>query len=937
MTDSEQFHEARKHFHALVDLAPAERAQALAQLQESQPEFARQLYELFTHFDAADLQAPALNDAPFQANTAPKSIGPFEIIGLLGQGGMGEVYEARRTGVDFDQHVAIKVVRTPLLSRIPAQRFQRERAILARLMHPNIAHLIEGGVEPDQGASWFAMELIHGKSITDWADSGELSIERRIQLLLEVLDAVQFAHTNLIVHRDLKPSNVWVNTQGHVKLLDFGIAKLIDPEHSNPEASIYALTPNYSAPEQREQRPITTSVDIFLVGLLMRELLTGVAPKVEEWQDRTELPGPIEIYQKLTLTEQARIAKIRGVSAQRLTQLLRRDLAAIIAKATARMPQDRYASAASFANDLHAYLAHQPVLAARSSVLNILSKLIRRNRLASTIAAISLIALISISLVAMQRARSEARERERAEVVLGFMRSVFAQGDPQQTGGKALSAAELLDRAAEAMLKRQDFDARTRARIALEVAGVFLALGEPQKALTQAQLALTSINSDPSSAGKFWPFSYDVQADPELSSQIQYALSQAQSELGDWDRVVETINSALADKSGLSPELHARLLIQRSWSQYMLGDAQSAEAGDRAAIALVEQDSRLNELQARALSELASIISDQGDSVSAIKLLKKAIAIGDGAPNRMQLDSYIDQFSLAREYFRSGDVAQARNNLDLLIPKFDTLVGPGHDRTVMARNLLAQCFMRVGNNAAGLAELEISEQALAKGNSPASLANLRLIRGKLLLYSRQAKAAKTLLGAAIAQLQITPENSNFIALRARWLYAESQLQLGEFDAAKAALIRIVTQLKAANQNPTAALGEALDSLGRSYLLTGEYAKADTAFAQAQSEITGSIGDKNLAALRVRIHQLWLAYISHNDPDALAKLKVFRGQLEALPGEHTIQIAEFDLLIATLEPAPSKLESSRKKAAQSTLQRLSGEAGPPNIYGLTSDS
>ncbi len=921
MNASESFRRARDQFHFLLDLDPAEREAARVQLCLQEPTLGADVTRLLAHMDEADLLArPA-------AAAQGGQIGPFEIIALLGRGGMGEVFEARRVGVDFDQRVALKVVQAPLANALSNLRFHRERAILARLSHPRIAHLIEGGIDPASGCSWFAMELVKGASITRWCDTRNSSIEQRLRLLLEVLEAVQFAHSHLIVHRDLKPNNVWVNEQGQVKLLDFGIAKLLDPEHSDPEASFYALTPNYSAPEQRERGIITTAVDICLLGLLARELLGGVAPKVGDWQDGAELRGLAATFAALTEVDRSSIALARSTNARVLAKLLRGDLGAIVTKACARDPAERYATATSFADDVRGFLENRPVQAARTSLLAAIAKGVRRNRLASAIAAFSTVALLALSLLAVQRARSEARERERAEAVLGFMRNVFAQGDPQQTGGQALSAAELLDRAASETLKRTDLDTLTQARIAIEVAGVFLALGESSKALAPAQRSLALLKES----------GQDV--DDPLRAQIHFTLAETYNELGDWHAVIATADAASNEAGALDAWDRARLLTVRSWAHYMLGDATTAEAENRAALALVENVPELGDLQAQILSELATIVSDQGRGAEAIALLERAIEVGDASPGRQKLDSYVDRFSLAREYFRVGDNASARARVEAVLPMLDALVGAAHNRTVLARNLLAQCYMRDGDNARALAELEKSEQALATDASPVNRVNVQLIRSKLLLYSRQPQAAEKLLDAGIEALEITAESSNFLHLRVRWLHAESLLQQGRYAQAQAELIPVATQFKQLNgEQPSWPLGESLDSLARAYMLQGQTDAARPIFAQALAQIEATAGGQSLAAMRIRAHILWLALLDGNDPLALAKLKALRSELIAVSGrESAIQVYELDLLVDTLDPAASAQDRARAQSAARALQTLSGDAAKPAIRGLTSDS
>ena len=211
------------------------------------------------------------------------NLGPWRLVSVLGRGGMGTVYRAERADGQYRQEVAVKLVRSGPRDPYAIERFRTERQVLARLIHPNIAGLLDGGFAPD-GTPYLVMELVDGIPITEWCAAERLSLEARLRLFRVVCDAVQHAHRALVVHRDLKPSNILVSRSGNVKLLDFGIAKLLDPEGWDVEstatrAEMRLITPEYGAPEQRQDGPVTTATDVYALGVVLYELLTGVRPQ----------------------------------------------------------------------------------------------------------------------------------------------------------------------------------------------------------------------------------------------------------------------------------------------------------------------------------------------------------------------------------------------------------------------------------------------------------------------------------------------------------------------------------------------------------------------------------------------------------------------------------------------------------------------------------
>jgi eukaryotic-like serine/threonine-protein kinase len=362
---------------------------------------------------AADLKAlmslPRLGGAdeasgPAASGLAPGArVGPYQLIRLLGAGGMAEVWLARRADGAFKREVALKL---PMLARAQAgleARFARERDILASLEHPHIARLYDAGVDP-QGLPYLAMEYVQGAPLTDWCDAHRLGLVERLGLFLQVLEAVQYAHEKKVIHRDLKPSNILVTEAGQVQLLDFGVARLLlEAEEKDQPAltSVYgrALTPDYASPELLRGDPIDARSDLYSLGVLLYELLTGTQPyRLKSAASIGALDhaiATIEVKKPSMQLEQS-AAATRASTAERLARQLRGDLDAVVLKALAKEPAQRYPSAAALAEDLRRYLDDKPIRARPARIVYRLRKFILRNR---ALLAVSVAALAAILVV----------------------------------------------------------------------------------------------------------------------------------------------------------------------------------------------------------------------------------------------------------------------------------------------------------------------------------------------------------------------------------------------------------------------------------------------------------------------------------------------------------------------------------------------------------
>jgi serine/threonine protein kinase len=403
-----------------------ERGIWMASLRVQDPVLARQLDTLlFEHralakhgfLERCDVELPS------GPTLAGQTVGVYRLIAEIGQGGMSSVWLAERNDGRF-QPVALKVLSIALLGRTGEDRFKHEARVLGLLVHPNIAELIDAGVS-QTGQPYLVLDYVDGDHIDRYCDRHRLDIHVRIRLFLDVLAAVGYAHTNLIVHCDLKPSNVLVRNDNHVKLLDFGIARLLEDErHTEDRAQLIvkgerAMTPEYAAPEQLKGEPVTTAVDVYALGVLLYVLLTGHHPHgmgphppaalIKAVMER-EPVRPSEVVRcGQDLKAAVRNARRRATTRHRLSRLLRGDLDTIIAKALKKEPARRYSSVTALADDLRRYLRNEPISVGPATVVYRARKFVRRNLVAVILTTIAVAAAAS-SVVGMRVQARWARQ-----------------------------------------------------------------------------------------------------------------------------------------------------------------------------------------------------------------------------------------------------------------------------------------------------------------------------------------------------------------------------------------------------------------------------------------------------------------------------------------------------------------------------------------------
>jgi serine/threonine protein kinase/Tfp pilus assembly protein PilF len=694
-------------------------------------------------------------------------IGPYRVLRTLGVGGMGEVYLAERADADFEQKVAIKVVHSGALARGVQSRLRVERQILAQLDHPNIAHLLDGGTLAD-GTAYLVMEYVDGLPIDVYCDSNRLSVAARLNLFQTVCAAVHYAHQNLIVHRDLKPSNILVTASGTPKLLDFGIAKLLDDRQVRQttlavtHADVRVMTPDHASPEQVRGQAITTSSDVYVLGVLLYKLLCGTSPFVISSARLTDIeraiceknPLPPSLALKHAEPDAAlAIAEARGTSVNRLRRTLRDDLDNIVSMAMRKEPERRYGSSQHMAGDIQRYLDGLPVIARRDTLRYRSAKFVRRHWLPVT-AGVSVFMLVvafatttyiqSVRIaaerdrVAEQRERAE-RERIRAGEISTFLVDLFKLSDPEENRGNQVTARELLDSSAQRLQSGLQNQPATKAALLTTVGAVYDSLGQYQDAqkVLNDSLALQPEAHDKSRIDTLLELSHALSGAGDLSgaeAPVQEALHLAQAYFGPASQETGGALSALGrlrqqqGQSGEAKSLYLRALdILQTTSappadvSALLDSLAGVYSGERQWALARETYERALDIDKRVLGDdhprvavqlydLAIVAQNLGDPKTAESLYREAIrrldhAYGDRHPRSAEAKT---NFALLLQ--REGRFAEAEPLLRSVLDTDLRIHGPDNFNVGYARVSLAMLLQDEGDLTGAEAEYR---QALA--------------------------------------------------------------------------------------------------------------------------------------------------------------------------------------------------------------------------------
>ena len=590
-------------------------------------------------------------------------VGAYRVVRRIAEGGMGTVFEAHRADDVFAKRVALKVCAATLVGETVRDRFRRERQILARLEHPGIARILDGGTTR-AGSPYFVMEYVDGLALDRYADEHRLGLEERLRIFCNVCEAVAHAHRNLVVHRDLKPSNILVDSTGCAKLLDFGIAKVLaeGTEAAPAEATrtlFRVMTPEYAAPEQVRGDPVTTATDVYALGVVLYELVTGQRPyrvtrsAPSEWEHAILEQEPVRpsaraANRAATGDGEARDrATAIGLQPRQLRRRLRGDLDRIVLKALQKEPERRYASAEALAADIRRHLEGLPVSAHGDALTYRVRKFVRRHRVGVAAAALLFLSLIAGLVGTTTAERRATREARKAEAVKDFLKTLFSASDPAQAQGKERTAKQLLQDGARRIETELKDQPDVQSEVARLIANVYLQLGEYDRALPLLRT--------------------DLERRRRLDGPRSLAVAESLTQIGN-------VQSEQGRFEEAGPMYEEALSIRRS---------RSAE--------------RTPEV-ANLIWCLAAIKSSRNDYAGAEAMYKQALAIYGETKGEESLEAAQVRNSLGILYFLQGRLSEAVV-LGRRVAAWDqSHYGPDHPDTIVVRFNLAYPLLVAGRS-----------------------------------------------------------------------------------------------------------------------------------------------------------------------------------------------------------------------------------------------
>ncbi|MEO8674745.1 MAG: serine/threonine-protein kinase [Casimicrobiaceae bacterium] len=714
--------------------------------------------------ETRDVLKTRLAAAPDEdATLVGRSFGPYRVLRIIGQGGMGMVWLAERADGLFDRRVALKLVHPGLMGTALTERFARERAILASLEHPNIARLLDAGFTAD-GQPYLAIEYVDGIPLTRYCDREQLPVRARIGVLLQVLHAVQFAHANLVIHRDLKPSNLLVDGEGQVKLLDFGIAKLLHDGTAH-ESELTALagrafTPDYASPEQITGAPITTASDVYSLGVLLYELLCGQRPYHPKRDSRGALEEAIVTAEAARPSEVAlsdSIADARSTSPRQLAQSLRGDLDTIAQKALKKNPADRYATVEALAQDLQRHLAGEVVEARPDSAYYRFSRFVMRHKMVVASAAVVTVALgagLGVSLWQAGVARTQAavarNEAAKATAVQDFLLDIFRANSierPDPVKARETTARELLDLGGKQAEEGLKDSPEARAVVLDTLADMYYQLGLNTEAARQRRRALDVLKQ------AFGP------DDPRIvEALIAYAGDIA--DLPERDKVLPLLNDArriLDAAHDDASETRGRLWMRLAQANRYTSVAEMRLYADRA-VAFFREHYPQSQNVSIALTYAGSARMQQGDVEGAATNYQLALAdvathdAGSAAWAVFPLTALAD----AQDTLGKLDESEQSYRTALAVAK--ARFGDFHPETLLTQAKLGAQLHATGRREEGNRLMEAALAGVGKaGYTPSYvIAVLSGIRGRVLLSEGRIEEA-----AAFIAIDLSDARENF--------------------------------------------------------------------------------------------------------------------------------------------------------------------------------
>jgi serine/threonine protein kinase len=912
----------------LLALPPEDWPSACKRISAGDAQLQRELENLLAHVGGEDpiLDFPARGDASedrqASAGLAPGTrVGAYSVIELIGRGGMGEVYRAERVDGQFEQQVAIKLMRAEMGER--TRRFHAERRILARLEHPNIARLHDGGVSED-GRPYMVMELIIGHPITAWCREHRTTLQQRIRLFAEVCSAVAYAHRNLVVHRDLKPSNVLVTDDGGVRLLDFGVARLLD-RAPNDETRYAALTPGYAAPEQLTGGAVTTATDVYALGTLLYELVAGATP----WGGADEsLAALVRRVVHEEPPSASVFAAARG-DAPVSPRDIAGDLDAIIAKAMRKEPAQRYESVTELQADLTRMLRSEPVAARDGARWYVVDRFLRRHRIGVIASAAVVLAVVAGTALALWQATRAQSEAHRARVVQAFLLSLFKSNDPNEASDHEITVRELLATGSLQLDRELQSQPLALAELHSDLGDIYGDMSDYRQAKLQLDRALTlyaALGQERSAEGIEALFRRGF----VLLEERNYVAAR-----NDLQRCIEWGNARFGARNRWAVGAHEKL----AFAALQLGDRSGALRIAEEGLALpIGEDAAYDAVRRlRLKATLGQIQVEIGDLPAARATFAAVLADSAHVAGYGAVDRFVTRIQLARAIYYSGDYAEAARQIQVVVPEMDRALGPTYDRTIFARQLLGQSLAALGHyeEACNVERENLANVIARKDPDAEKVAIEKEILASQLRRAMRGVEAQPLIFDALRFLdgkypQHTLDTEYFRRVAGDVLIASGDLAGGT------RLLETAFRNDSALPDFKDSMDHAglLDSLAAAHRLAGDWDAASDLVSRSCAIVERGQGGDSEPARRCDAEREWIrALRAPSDPDAAMEFAAAAERYRRkLPAGH-VAIAELAFMRSDLEERQGHPDPALRRAAEEQWRAALHVAPPAHILFL----
>lgn len=853
MSGGDFWERVRLGFEAAIAAGPQEREAALSRACGGDARVRAEVRSLLESDASAGefLCRPVAGALEGPAAAAGARFGPYEIEAEIGAGGMGVVYRARRADGAYEQEVVVKLLRGHALDRGLRRRFERERQVLASLRHPNIARLLDGGVG-EGGEPFLVMEYVRGVDILAHCDAMGLGVAARLELFEAVCAAVQHAHSRLVVHRDLKPAHVVIDEDGRPKLLDFGVAAMLSGEGGETLTIERRLTPQYASPEQVRGEPVTTATDVYALGLILYELLSGRRPYTvrhgasdEERRLICEAQPPSPSRLLESREGAGAIAAARGTTARRLRRLLSGDLDTIVLTALRKEPERRYASAEALREDLRRYREGLPIAARPDTWGYRAARFAGRHRAAVAAGALAAAALVAATAVSAGFAVESARQARVANAVVDFLRDdLLAYADPHEEPDRDIRLRTVLDRAAGSVGARFADEPRVHAALRSTLGAAYLGLGEAGEALRhhEAALAARVESLGPRHAETL---------------RAQSAVVGALIEAGEFERAGEIVPGLLAAarrRLGEADPLTLRTLKHEALVFDGLGEFGSAIASMARAAGAHERSLGANDPATLTVrNDMALMLVDAGRHDEAEPIVRGVLETRLERLGRGHPDTLLSLGSLGYLLSDRGRHGEAEAVLEEAVAVARETLGDGHPRTAAYLYLLAGALHGQERLAEALA---VSGEALAARRArlgdthPETLMSLSL-QGSLLQDLGRSDEALGLLVERHALGVAAQGRDHPSTLIAANNVANALLEMGRPGEAEPVAAETVRLAKEGLPRGYWLVGAFQTNHGRALLELGRVAEAGETLREAEALLAAALGEDHERVARVR--------------------------------------------------------------------------------------